>query len=110
MKKAKHTVSMLGTALLAATLLGGAAQSSAESVQVPVGQQAEQKWTMKRPVTGMSQDQVEDFFGKPVNWREAVGDPPISSWIYEDFVVYFEYDRVLHTVLKPSGQPVASAE
>lgn len=89
-------------------LLAASAVVSAETVQVPIGQQAQGKWTMERPITGMAQSQVEARFGKPLDWRDAVGEPPISSWIYQDFVVYFEYDRVLHTVLTP--EPATSAE
>jgi len=35
-----------------------------------------------------------------VSKKAAVGDPPISRWEYADFTVYFEYDRVVHAVLK----------
>jgi hypothetical protein len=30
----------------------------------------------------------------------AVGEPPISSWEYPGMVVFFEYDRVIHAVMK----------
>jgi hypothetical protein len=95
-------------ALLAAITAPGLA--TAETIEVPVGQQAKQKWTIDRPITGMKQSQVEALFGKPVDWRKAVGDPPISSWIYQDFVVYFEYDHVIHTVLTHSNLPVATTD
>lgn len=104
---------LLKSVLAAFVLLGGLwlpLAGNAETVKVPVGEQARQKRTIDRPITGMQQSQVEAIFGKPVDWREAVGDPPISSWIYPDFVVYFEYDHVLHTVLRRSGQPVASSD
>ena len=53
-----------------------------------------------RPASGMTQAGVEAKFGTPVSKIAAVGDPPISRWVYSDFIVYFEYDRVIHTVLK----------
>ena len=53
-----------------------------------------------RPMRGTTQMQVEAKFGSPVSKKAAVGDPPISSWEYQDFTVYFEYDRVIHAVLK----------
>lgn len=53
-----------------------------------------------RPSRGMTQASVQSKFGSPVNTRAAVGDPPISSWEYQDFVVYFEYDKVIHAVSK----------
>lgn len=99
---------VLVAALTVASVLCVPVLGNAETVQVPVGQQAKQKWTMDRPISGMKQSQVEAIFGQPLDWREAVGDPPISSWIYPEFVVYFEYDHVLHSVLKQSQQPVAT--
>ena len=53
-----------------------------------------------RPVRGTTQSQVEARFGSPVSKKAAVGDPPISRWEYARFTVYFEYDRVIHAVLK----------
>lgn len=54
-----------------------------------------------KPARGMSQDRVAREFGEPQSRRSAVGDPPISRWDYEDFIVYFEYDKVIHAVSKP---------
>ena len=53
-----------------------------------------------RPTRGMTQASVESTFGAPQQTDAAVGDPPISKWHYKDFVVYFEYDRVIHAVTK----------
>lgn len=53
-----------------------------------------------RPASGMTQASVEAKYGTPVSKIAPVGDPPISRWVYSDFIVYFEYDRVIHTVLK----------
>ncbi len=51
-----------------------------------------------KPTRGMSQDRVEASYGQPQARASAVGDPPISSWEYPDFIVYFEYDKVIHSV------------
>ena len=51
-----------------------------------------------RPTRGMTQASVEAKFGSPVQKKAAVGDPPISRWVYPGFTVYFEYDRVIHAV------------
>lgn len=51
------------------------------------------------PKNGASKAQVVENFGEPGNRQRAVGDPPISSWGYASFRVYFEYDRVLHSVV-----------
>ena len=53
-----------------------------------------------RPTRGMTQARVEASYGAPQQVDGAVGDPPISKWHYANFVVYFEYDRVIHAVLK----------
>ncbi len=70
----------------------------AESVYVPIGQQGKQQH-IERPKSGITKTQVKKQFGEPNGWRPAVGEPPISSWVYDGFTVYFEYDRVIHTVL-----------
>lgn len=53
-----------------------------------------------RPTRGMTQASVESRYGTPVSRQAAVGEPPISRWDYQGFVVYFEYDRVIHAVIK----------
>ena len=53
-----------------------------------------------RPSRGMTQASVESKYGSPGSVNAPVGDPPISRWEYADFVVFFEYDRVIHAVLK----------
>jgi hypothetical protein len=52
------------------------------------------------PTRGMTQASVESEFGKPVSRDAAVGEPPISRWEYQGFIVFFEYDRVIHSVKK----------
>lgn len=52
------------------------------------------------PKRGMTMQRVEASWGQPVARRAAVGDPPITRWEYGDFIVYFEYDRVIHAVSK----------
>ncbi len=53
-----------------------------------------------RPSRGMTQTSVESKYGSPVAIQAPVGEPPITRWEYADFVVFFEYDRVIHAVLK----------
>jgi len=50
------------------------------------------------PGRGLSMAQVEQKFGAPAERVPAVGHPPITRWVYPGFVVYFEYDHVVHTV------------
>lgn len=55
---------------------------------------------LARPTRGMTQASVESRFGAPNSRQAPVGDPPISRWEYSNFVVFFEYDRVIHAVVK----------
>lgn len=52
------------------------------------------------PVRGTNMENVEHIFGTPLEKHEAVGKPPITRWDYADYAVYFEYNLVLHTVMK----------
>ena len=56
---------------------------------------------MELPKNGQDKATVEAKFGTPVQKLAAVGEPPISSWKYDRYSVYFEYDLVLFTVLHP---------
>lgn len=62
-------------------------------------EQVRQAGTMNVPTNGMSMNEVEAAFGAPEQKLAAVGDPPITKWRYQRWSVYFEYDRVLYTVL-----------
>lgn len=53
-----------------------------------------------RPSRGMTQSSVESKYGSPASIRAPVGDPPITRWEYANFVVFFEYDKVIHAVVK----------
>ena len=53
-----------------------------------------------KPTRGMTQDTVQANFGAPANTRAPIGDPPITRWEYPNFVVFFEYDKVIHAVSK----------
>ncbi len=52
------------------------------------------------PRRGMSMDKVQQEYGQPMAASESVGQPPITSWTYNDRVVYFEYSTVLHVVAR----------
>lgn len=54
---------------------------------------------LSHPSRGMNKDAVMEKFGAPISTRPAVGKPPISSWVYADYTVYFEFEWVLHSVL-----------
>lgn len=94
----------LRTTLCAGLLLG--ASAFADEIRIPVGQQGKDS-TISQPTRGSSQASVAAQFGQPLDKKAAVGKPPISSWHYANFTVYFEGDHVLHSVLNPP-QPTAA--
>lgn len=52
-----------------------------------------------RPSRGMTMSTVRAQFGNPMDARPAVGRPPITRWVYDDFTVYFEHQYVIHSVI-----------
>mgnify|MGYP001555501499 FL=1 len=71
----------------------------AVSADVLIIDEVRQADRMELPKNGQNKATVEAKFGSPLEKRAAVGDPPISSWKYDTYSVYFEYDLVLFTVL-----------
>ncbi|HEX9206600.1 MAG TPA: hypothetical protein VF851_00055 [Steroidobacteraceae bacterium] len=93
----KQTFAALGAALVG---LAGAPSLLAQDLDVPPAPAASAQ--VETPTRGMSKAQVEKKFGEPTQRVAAVGQPPISSWVYPAFTVYFEYDHVIHAVLTPA--------
>ncbi|MCW8956018.1 MAG: hypothetical protein OQL09_03985 [Gammaproteobacteria bacterium] len=52
------------------------------------------------PRRGMTKEKVQNELGRPLEIVPAIGKPPISRWIYNDRIVYFEYSSVVHVVAK----------
>lgn len=77
--------------LLAATLLSAVSVTRA----APAGDAS----ATAGPVRGATMNTVEQNFGKPAQILPAVGDPPITRWIYPAFTVYFEHQYVIHSVV-----------
>lgn len=61
------------------------------------------------PTRGMTMSQVASKFGEPATKIPAVGNPPITRWEYPGFVVYFEGDHVIHSVVSASAAPTDAA-
>jgi hypothetical protein len=57
------------------------------------------------PVRGTTTKTVLAEHGDPMDRNGPVGDPPISSWHYENFDVYFEHQLVITTVDKEDTLP-----
>jgi hypothetical protein len=85
--------------LLAAVFASGLA--GAETIAVDNGIAVKES-DVSTPARGMTMDQVATKVGAPVNKVPAVGKPPISRWQYPGFVVYFEAERVIHSVVANS--------
>ena len=96
----RHT---LGVAVVSSIIavLPLSTQAVAESVAVPVGSQGGDMQKIARPMSGETKQAVEQRFGQPMQVKGPVGKPPITTWMYDKFTVYFEYDRVIHSVLNP---------
>ncbi|HSD69418.1 MAG TPA: hypothetical protein VLB07_07690 [Woeseiaceae bacterium] len=82
--------------IAAAGLLSGAA--AADTLQMGGTENAARFEQPGKPTRGMTEASVESTYGKPNSKQPAVGDPPISRWEYSEFVVFFEYDKVIHAV------------
>jgi hypothetical protein len=79
------------------------------SADVLLIEQVRQAEGMAVPHNGQSQSEVEAAFGAPADITGPVGDPPITRWTYQHWSVYFEFDRVLFTVLN-KGEVITTTE
>ena len=75
-------------------------ETQASESEPLVGEPETQKETFSitLPGRGMTMEQVKARFGLPREKNAAVGTPPISTWVYQSFTVYFENRYVIHAV------------
>ena len=83
-----------------ALLLTAATPAAIGDVLLIDGVEAAAQSASARPARGMTKDRVESRFGAPSAKGSPVGEPPITRWDYPSFVVYFEYDHVIHSVVR----------
>jgi hypothetical protein len=95
----KQTTRIGALAVTATLAFFPMASAVAEQVRVPVGAQADRNQA-SFPGSGTSQSSVRASWGAPLEIQGPIGQPPITQWHYQNFVVYFEGNRVIHTVLK----------
>lgn len=76
---------------------------AADQIRVPLAENVRQGQQQPLPGKGASKADVESRFGEPRRRSAAVGTPPISQWHYDNFVVYFEHDHVIHSAAKRPG-------
>ena len=92
------------TRILAALLCGCALAGSALADTVVVNDQVQVRESqIDCPKGGLTMGDVEKRFGAPVTRHAAVGGgsphhPQITRWDYNGFSVFFEGDRVIHSV------------
>jgi outer membrane protein assembly factor BamE (lipoprotein component of BamABCDE complex) len=92
--------------LLAAAFASGLAAAATIAVDNGI---AVKESDMATPTRGMTMNQVAAKFGAPVTKVPAVGKPPISRWEYSGFIVYFEADHVIHSVVPNGTMPASQA-
>ncbi len=87
--------------ILALSFMLGTASSHADVLLLDAIQEvpANNPEGIPRPTNGQSMDQVKGRYGEPKNIIPAVGDPPITRWVYDRFTVYFEHNLVINTVV-----------
>ncbi|MDF1588831.1 MAG: hypothetical protein P1P93_06690 [Gammaproteobacteria bacterium] len=92
----KFSLVIAWTVLLSATAITQAEVISITDPRYDVPNSVE---GVTRPVQGMTMASVEKKFGQAVQKSAAVGEPPITRWTYPDFVVFFEHNLVIHSVV-----------
>jgi hypothetical protein len=102
-----HRLLLISAVLAAAAGLAGVAQADIVAVDSGI---AVKESDGVAPSRGMSMSQVASRFGDPITKVPAVGKPPISRWEYPGFVVYFERDHVIHSVVSESAPPLPASE
>lgn len=71
-------------------------QTRGDRVEIPAASVAH----IDFPRRGTSEARVEQELGRPLEIIPAVGKPPITRWVYNDRIVYFEYASVIHVVAR----------
>jgi hypothetical protein len=60
---------------------------------------------VETPARGATMERVRQLFGAPDSISGPVGEPPITRWDYDRFVVVFEHSRVIHSVVRRDPPP-----
>lgn len=77
-------------------------QQSRRTTQ-PLSLKVQQEGGVRTPRRGEHMDSVRSRFGEPEASRDPVGDPPITRWQYPEFVVVFEGQSVIDSVVEPDS-------
>jgi len=97
----KRTLKALCAATAAASfLLAPVGAAVAEELRMSVKDQARKSLQEDLPRNGLSESSVTSRWGQPQSVTGPVGEPPIYQWHYQGFIVFFEGNRVIHSVLR----------
>ncbi len=98
------------TRILAALVCGCAFAGAAVAETIVVNDQVQVRESqIDRPKGGLTMGEVEKRYGAPVTRHPTVGKPPITRWDYNGFAVFFEGERVIHSVVTGAETPAAAA-
>lgn len=93
---------LLKLAISAALLCSASAYTFAEIIAMPGDGRTYQVSSNNaaKPSKAITKDDVLKQFGEPLSKRGPVGSPAIYQWEYPEYTVYFENNRVIHSVSK----------
>lgn len=74
------------------------AETSSPSSQASTTMPPSSSVTLQTPRRGMRMEDVQRQHGVPSARLPAIGDPPITRWVYDQYTVYFENQYVIHSV------------
>ncbi len=88
--------------ILIVCLITGISIASANQGTAPMTVSPETARPAGMPARGSTMDQVKKAYGPPLQIIGPSGEvtkthPPITRWVYKDYIVYFENDRVIHS-------------
>jgi len=84
-----------------------AISANAETLAIP---EQTKPFEVTLPGRGMSMTDVLEKFGDPVSKDPEVGEPPISRWYYDNYVVVFEYQYVIHALIPKKPVQIPESE
>lgn len=106
MFKHRHSLPLLAAIAIGAGSLAAPQAARADNLLI---HRVQEERGMNLPSHGMSMAQVEQRYGAPQRKLAPRGGdsskhPVINRWKYPDFIVYFQGNRVIHSVLNtPAG-------
>jgi len=92
---AKTVITLISATIMSAALAQGTPPTTTKKEEV---KKEEVSTVGIMPHRGMTMEQVKQSFGEPKKTIAPVGKPPITRWIYEGFIVYFEDGHVIHSL------------